>query len=285
MTEIFQEAIKGYNLPLTILVAMIGIYWVISLFGFIDFESIDHAVGLDDVGGGHDFDAGVDTGDVHIDADGHDIDAGDHDHDFDVDSDVDVDGADHDHTHDHHPTHVHHDHSPNAFQATLRFLGASDAPIMFVLTLFALYTWGGNMLANYYFNDAGTNAQANILLLGVVVGALILTKITVRPLRPVMKMMRSASSPGSKPVTGLQGTVRSKEITTDYGQVEIYVDSASILLNARLSDGCAPVLRGSEVLIVSKDEERDLYIVRPLSPATTAGATTNESPNETTNNE
>lgn len=280
MTEILQEAFKGYNLPLTILIGLVALYWVISLFGFIDFESIDHAVGLDDVGG-HDFDAGVDTGDVHIDADGHDIDAGDHD--FDVDTDVD--GADHDHGHDQNPTHVHHDHSPTIFQATLRFFGASDAPIMFVLTLFALYTWGGNMLANYYFNDAGTNAQANILLLGVVVGALILTKITVRPLRPVMKMMRSASSPGSKPVTGLQGAVRSKEITTDYGQVEIYVDGASILLNARLSDGCAPVLRGSEVLIVSKDEDRDLYIVRPLSPATTAGTTTNESPNETTNNE
>jgi hypothetical protein len=266
MTEIFQEAIKGYNLPLTILVGMIGLYWVISLFGFIDFESIDHAVGLDDVGG-HDFDAGVevDAGDVHVDADGHDFDAGDHS--------TDVDGADHDHAH------THHDHSPNAFQATLRFLGASDAPIMFVLTLFALYTWGGNMLANFYFNDAGTNAQANILLLGVVVGALILTKITVRPLRPVMKMMRSASSPGSKPLTGRQGTVRSKEITVDYGQIEIYVDGASILLNARLSDGCAPQPRGAEVLVVSKDEDRDLYIVRPLSLVDTGNTTTDQTIN------
>lgn len=278
MTEILQEAFKGYNLPLTILVGMIGLYWVISLFGFIDFESIDHAVGLDD-GGGHDFDAGVDGGDVHIDAEGHDIETGDHGF------DSDVDAADHDHAHDHHSPHAGADHSPNAFQATLRFLGASDAPIMFVLTLFSLYTWGGNMLANYYLNDAGSSGQANILLLGVVVGALILTKITVRPLRPVMKMMRSASSPGNKPVTGKQGTVRSREITSDYGQVEIYVDGASILLNARLSDGCAPVPRGSDVLIVSKDDDRDLYIVRPLSPAATAGASTHESPNESTNNE
>jgi len=259
MTEIFQEALKGYNLPLTILVGLIGLYWVISLFGFIDFESIDHAVGLDDVSGGHDEVAG-------IDADGQELLV-----------EADSDAPDHHHLH---------DHSPNAFQATLRFLGANDAPIMFVLTLFSLYTWGGNMLANFYFNAADSTTLANIMLLGVIIGALILTKLTVRPLRPLMKMMRSASSPGNKPITGKGGTVRSTQITNEYGQVEVFVEGASILLNARLSDGCDALPRGSEVLVVGRDTDgkRDLHIVRPLAPPLNQDDP-DTSPNETAINE
>ena len=261
MTEIFQEAIKGYNLPLTILVGLIALYWVISLLGLVDFDSIDNAMGLDGLDSDVDMDMDVDLEtdmemDVEVDAD----------LDLDVDADADVDVGDADHHHDHDHGHLGVDHSPNAFQATLRFLGASDAPIMFVLTVFSLFAWGGNVLANLYFNGAESSSRANLLIIGVVIGALILTKITVRPLRPVMQSLRSSSV--NKPVVGRTGLVKSLQLTEDYGQIEVNAEGASLLLNARLSDGFKDLPKGTEVLIVAKDDQRDLYIARPVSPET-----------------
>jgi len=238
MTEIFQEALKGYNLPLTILLGIVALYWVISLFGLVDFDSIDSAIGLD----------------------GLDADTAPH---LDVDTEVAAQTG----NGDHHDDHVSIDHSPNAFQAALRFLGASDAPVMFVLTVFTLFTWGGNLLANLYFNEAESSARSNLMIIGVVIGALILTKLTVRPLRPVMQSLRSSSI--NKPVIGRTGHVQSLQLTEDYGQIEVNAEGASLLLNARLSSGFKDLPKGSEILIVAKDNERDLYIARPVSTEST----------------
>lgn len=52
MPEILQEALKGHNLPLTILVGVVLLYWVVSMFGLVDLDSMD--------GGGADAADGLD---------------------------------------------------------------------------------------------------------------------------------------------------------------------------------------------------------------------------------
>ena len=54
MPEILQEALKGHNLPLTILVGVVLLYWVVSMFGLVDLDSMD--------GGGADAADGLDGG-------------------------------------------------------------------------------------------------------------------------------------------------------------------------------------------------------------------------------
>ncbi len=232
MTEIFQEALKGYNLPLTILLGVIGLYWVIAMFGLIDHDTVDGVMGFD----------GLDGADGH-DIGGHDGDIGDA---GDGDAHGDVDSS-----------------SGNAFHAVMQFLGVGDAPFTFVISVFVVFLWGGNIAANLYLNDAESTSRANLLLVGVVVVAFMLTKLTIRPLRPLMKMMRNNEV--HKPLAGQSGTVRSTQLTEEYGQVEVIEKGASLLINARLSEGCDPVPRGTEVLIVAKDEARDLHIARPIS--------------------
>ena len=251
MTEIFQEAIKGYNLPLTILLGLIVLYWVITMFGLIDHDSIDGALGLD-TGDGHDFGHDGDAGDAHGgDSDGHG-----HSDDDGLDDSSDGDASSSD---------------GNVLHAILRFLGVGDAPLMFVLSVFVLFLWCGNVFANLYFNEDQSSGRANLMLLIVFVSAFILTKLIIRPLRPLMKLMRTNEV--HKPMAGQAGTVRSKQLTEEFGQVEVIQDGASVLLNARLSEGCDPVLRGSEVLVVAKDDEKDLYIARPISPDSTNPST------------
>lgn len=134
---------------------------------------------------------------------------------------------------------------------------------MFIISVFVLYLWGGNIFANLTWNGSESASLATLLLLGVFVGAFVLTKLTIRPLRPVMKLIRTNEN--RKPLIGQTGTVRSKQLTDEFGQIEVIAKGASLLLNARLSDGCDPIDRGSEVLLVAKDKDRDLLIARPIS--------------------
>ncbi len=239
MPEIIQEAFRGINLPITIALGVILLYWIIAMLGMIDLDAIDGFLGLDT--------------DVHVDVDGHGHGQGGDS----VDGHGDVEG--------HGEGATPESHSPNAFQAVAKFMGAQDAPIMFVLSTFTLILWAGNLIGNYYFNKGDSTFLANCILGASLVGAFLLTKLTVRPLRPLMKMMRTASN--NEPVIGMAGTVRSKELTIESGQVEVIQDGASILLNARLSEGASrQVDRGAQVLIVARDDDGKRYVARPLTP-------------------
>jgi len=58
MNEFIQEAIHSFNLPLTLLMGLVVIFWILSLLGTIDMDSLD----LDlDVDAGTDADADVDS--------------------------------------------------------------------------------------------------------------------------------------------------------------------------------------------------------------------------------
>ncbi|MCB1093055.1 MAG: hypothetical protein KDL87_16070 [Verrucomicrobiae bacterium] len=234
MHAVLQEAISAYSLPLTIIVGVIGLYWLVALIGVMDFDALDGALGLDgDAGGGEvDVDAGAD-GDG-MDADG--------------------DGGDHG------------DHSggPGFLSSVLKVMGATDAPLMFVMTVFSLVLWGANVLGNIYFNAGRSSSLATLILVAALVGAFVMTRVLVRPLRPLMRLMRDTEK--RIPIVGLTGKVRSLSITEKGGQVEVLRDGATILLHARVAEGRDPLPRGTEVLVVLQDEdEKGAYLVRPLS--------------------
>ena len=62
MTEIFQEAILPHNLPFTIVLGCVLLYWLIAILGALDFEMLD---GLLDLDTDADVDVDVDSGDSH----------------------------------------------------------------------------------------------------------------------------------------------------------------------------------------------------------------------------
>ena len=235
MQEVIQEAISAYNLPLTIVLGLVAVYWLISLAGVMEFDALDGFLGLD-AADGADVDVDVDL-DVDVDAD--------------VSADADGDGGDHHHG------------SGGFLQSTVKLLGATDAPIMFVLTVYVLTLWGCNMLGNIYFNKEDSGNLATIILGVSLVGSFLLTRLTIRPLRPLMRLLRDTES--RIPLIGMTGQVRSLSVTATSGQVEVVRDGAPILLHARVSEEGEPIVRGTEVLIVMKDEERDAYVVRPLT--------------------
>lgn len=222
MHTVIQEAISAHNLPLTILLGLVAVYWLISLAGVMDFDALDGVLGLD--------------------SDGADV-------------DVDVDSAD-DMAHDHQG-------SENFLHTTIKVLGATDAPIMFVLTLYSLTLWAGNLLGNIYFNAADSGSRATVIFLAALATSFVVTRLTIRPLRPLMRLLRDTEK--REPLIGMSGSVRSLSVTLESGQVEVVRDGAPILLHARIGEEGNALPRGTEVLIVMKDEESEVYIVRPLS--------------------
>lgn len=210
MNAVLQEAISANNLPLTILLGLVALYWLATLIGLMDFDAIDGFLGLDNDGTG---------------SDGAESDGG-------------------------------------FLNGLLKGIGLADAPVMFILTLFTLFLWGGNVLGNIYFNPDETGAAGTIILMVALVLAFVVTRLTIRPLRPLMRLMRDTEK--RAPIAGLTGTVRSLEVNSDSGQVEVERDGASILLHARVGEGSDALPRGTRVLVVMEEGEQGAYLVRPI---------------------
>lgn len=155
------------------------------------------------------------------------------------------------------------DHDGGFFHALMKGIGFADAPIMFILTVFTLILWGGNVLGNIYFNPSSNGGVAAIVFGSALVLGFLITRLTIRPLRPLMRLMRDTEK--REPISGLIGTVRSLAVTSETGQVEVERDGATILLNARVNAGSEPLPRGTRILVVMEEGDRGAYLVRPVS--------------------
>lgn len=207
--ELWGQAILPYNLPFTLLLGLVVVYWVLTLLGAVGVDSLD--TNLD--GGGDD--AAGNLGDL-----------------------------------------------PSAM---LRVVNAGFVPLTVVLSILILMMWLGTITLNYYFNPGQSWLIAAGFLVVSFVFAVIATKILTQPLVPLMRKLKEAEN--IAPVIGEVGVVRSIEMDSKYGQVEVErPGGAAALLNARLGVGAEPVPRGTPVAIISLDESSGLYLVRALPP-------------------
>lgn len=207
--ELWEQAILPYNLPFTLLLGLVVVYWLLTLVGAVGVDSLDTNVdvGLDDPGGN--------LGDL-----------------------------------------------PGAM---LRVVNAGFVPLTVVLSILILMMWVGSITLNYYFNPGQSWLLAAGFLVVAFVLAVIATKILTQPLVPLMRKLKEAENVA--PVIGGVGVVRSIEMDSKYGQVEVErPGGATALLNARLGTDAEPVPRGTPVAIISLDESSGLYLVRALPP-------------------
>ncbi len=151
---------------------------------------------------------------------------------------------------------------PTPIASFLRFVNAVDVPLMAVLSFLSVYMWVLSMMGNYYFNPEHKDVLVMAIFAGAFVVGVILTKITTAPLVPVFRKMNELEM--AEPAVGGVGIVISKQVDQQYGQVEQKrKEGAPAILNCRISSD-EPILRGSEVAIVSYDQENGTYLVRAL---------------------
>lgn len=215
MKEIWEQATLAHNLPLTILLGMVVVYWLLALVGTIDIDALDI--------------------DLDIDSDG------------DLDADVT-------------PSNL------GCLGSALKFVNATDIPVMMVLSLLTLLMWGISIFSNAALNPSGSILLATGLLVGNFFVSCVIVKFITQPLRPMLRAFKKGEN-DDEPVIGQIGTVKSRVIDGKYGQVEIpRQNGAPAIVNSRMGDGHPPQTRGSEVLVFDHDSEKKLYIVRPALP-------------------
>ncbi|NWK55954.1 DUF1449 family protein [Verrucomicrobiaceae bacterium N1E253] len=250
MKEIWEQAILSYNLPLTVALGLVIVFWILAVIGTIDFESLDFDF---------DFDADVDA-------------------DLDADLDTDVTPG-----------------SGGFMMTILKFVNATDVPVMMVLSFLTLFMWTFAIISNAAFNPNHSWLIASGLIVGNFFLSCLMVKITTQPFRPFFNAFKKGEN-DDEPVIGRVGTVKSRVIDTKYGQVEIPRDNgAPAIVNCRMADDHESMVRGDQVLVFSKDKEKNLFLVRSATPSqekqestekqTTQHQTTTSQPSQLENHE
>ncbi len=253
--EIWDLATSAAMLPLTILLVPVGLYWLLTLIGIAG----HHGHGAGHHGGGH----------------GHHHGGIGHHH-------GPVHGA-HGHGHVHTPGHAgqHHGHGHanghnhqangngqnehhffgDLLQGALRVVNAEEMPLMGVMSVLIILLWGSAMMGNYWFNPGASGLGGVWVILGALVSAVILTRLVLTPLKPLFKFLQNDPEPEA-PLIGRTGHVRTAVVDEKYGQVVVDNRGATIIVGARTIQGSEPIQRNAHVLLVDRDEDSGLYVVR-----------------------
>ncbi|MDP0490564.1 MAG: DUF1449 family protein [Verrucomicrobiota bacterium JB023] len=208
--ELWDQAWLGYNLPLTCLLILVAIYWLLSVIGTVD----------------------LDTFDIELDGD--------------LEGDAEGQGQA----------------TEGVVGTMLRFVNAQDVPLMIVLSLLILFMWAVSILSNAYLNAEGSGWMAMGLLIGNFIVSALAVKAVTQPLRPLMRAIKNDQE-HQEPLIGLSGTVKSRVLDHDFGQIEVpRKNGAPALLNAILPEGREALVRGDSVLVIGHDKEKDKFLVR-----------------------
>ncbi len=168
--------------------------------------------------------------------------------DLDLDTDVDTDAAQSGLAH-------------GVLGSILRFMNASDVPLMIILTGLFLLMWAFNVIANALLNTDGTGFLAGGIFFAAFIASTLLVKLITMPLRPVFKAMQSGGN-DDEPIFGKEAVVVSLTLDEKGGQVEVArVNGAPALLSARLSTG-ETLLRGQHAVIFDREPDTGTYLAR-----------------------
>jgi hypothetical protein len=146
----------------------------------------------------------------------------------------------------------------------MRVINAGAIPLTIVISVLILALWIASILLNFYLNPEQIRMRSAFLFIAACAVALMVTKLVTLPLVPLMRRLQASEE--TAPVVGETGIVRSIELDSRFGQVEVQrADGAPAILNSCLAPDSTPVPRGTPVVVLSMDEASGVYLVRPLT--------------------
>jgi hypothetical protein len=241
MMEVLSESVRLANLPFTILLGCVVLYWLLMSVGLFSLDS------------GADVDVHAD---VHADVDAH-VDA---DVDADVHADVHADGDA--------EAHVDTGAEPGVVSGLLQFLNLGQVPAMVVISVMALCMWVISLILNYYWGD-GTVLRWGLFLAGNLVATFVLAHFLTLPFKKLFKALNKEYEE-HLPIVGRTCVVTTSEANAEFGQAQIETKGAPILINVRAPEG--EVLRKGETgLVIKSDKDKNLYSVVKVTAAKLEG--------------
>lgn len=231
--DFFNRIIEPGMLPYTIFLGLILLYWLTVIIGVIDLDILDFGdFGLDSAleGSGEGMGEALDSvgeGEVSVDSAG--------------------------------------EGSLGALHSILSFLNLGKVPVTIIVSFLSLKMWILAYLYYFYISPKLTLSIPGIVislaLFSIVfVFSLFLTGLTTRPFR---KIFEHVTTRGRQNLLGKICKIKTTEVTADFGQAELHIDSSFLLLSVRCKDG-TQFTKGDEAVVTHYDSEKDVYEVKKL---------------------
>lgn len=237
MIEFLNEIVNYVNLPVTMLLIMMLLYWLMIMVGVFGFDSFDF-----------DFDADADIaldGDIGIDADG----------DFGVDTSA---GS---------PEAASTSFSGSttsgnegAFRAVFEYFYLGEVPIVIIASFFVFYWWILTIITNHFWNADQQLLTSLLFLVPNVFISMMAMRYTMIPFAVIFRKPEPENKT-RETLLGMIGVVKTSEITDSFGQIEVQrKDDVEIILNVRTSPG-KKLGKGDAAKIVSYDHSDGTFLV------------------------
>lgn len=151
---------------------------------------------------------------------------------------------------------------PEGLGGMLLKLGLNGIPLMVVLTLVVLFAWVLSYFVQFLLLDLLPWAWLRWLLgagamLVILVAAVLATALVLRPFRHAMSRLAPAEP---RSLIGMTAIVRSAQITSQQGRVDVADGGAGLILNARSAGGQVHH-RGDAVVLIEYFESENAYRV------------------------
>ena len=155
----------------------------------------------------------------------------------------------------------HHGHDAGGHDADgfMTKLGLGVVPVTITVSLIMLVGWVGSLLVMHHFGHLSGVKYA--LLPGMLVASMLATNILVRPLAPVFKIREGKSN---REYVGHTCTISTATVDEKFGHAN--VEDGGVTMNIAVRcDGTAKLARNDKALIIEFDDERQAYLVEPVS--------------------
>jgi hypothetical protein len=230
MIEFFQESVNYVNLPVTTLMIMTLLYWVMVMIGVFGFDSFDL-----------DFDASPDV----------DLDAG-----FGIDASTGLDAAP--------ATSLGGGSSTTGndgfLRAVFEFFYLGEVPIVIIGTFFMLFFWIATFVSNHFFNMNESFLKSMLWLSPNLVISLVCTRISMIPFA-ILFRKPPPENIRREEMYGLIGIITTSEVTDTFGQMEINLENEpEMRINVRTNPGETLAL-GDAAKIISFNNSNGTFLV------------------------
>lgn len=240
MIEFLREIVNYVNLPVTILMIMVLLYWAMIIVGVFGFDSLDF-----------DFDTDVD---IDLDADiGIDANVG-------IDADLDVDGGVGTAPSTSFSGGSTTTGNDGALRAIFEYFYLGEVPIVIIGSFFMLYFWMATVITNHYFNMDQRLLPSLLWLTPNVIGSLIVMRYTMIPFAILFRKEPPENNTRDD-MHGLVGVVKTSEVTETFGQMDVEKESGvEITLNVRTKSG-QKLGKGDLAKILSYNQDTGTFLV------------------------
>jgi hypothetical protein len=147
------------------------------------------------------------------------------------------------------------------FVTAFRFFNFGEVPVTIILSAFIISAWMGSVGLHGWYSPFHPLLQAGVVL-GIIVGALLVTKLVTTPLKSVFSS-KYDKGPERTNLIGCDCILTMSVSETQSGQAEAKTpDNRFLVVSVRANPGQGNIPKGARAVIVSVDPNAGGFLVR-----------------------